>query len=139
MRISLLLLVVSVFAAACQTAPKQAIDSKASVASGITEMSPAEARPGVEAAYSQLVDVREPAEFASGHAYRARNIPLGTLAANLDKLERNEPVYLICQTSNRSREAAKVLAGAGFERVVVISGGTNAWRDAGLPMENPKQ
>lgn len=124
--------------AGCQTPPPQKIDSTAAVKPGISEISPAEARPAVEAAYSQLVDVREPAEYEAGHAYRARNIPLGTLAENLDKLEKNEPVYLICKTSNRSREAAKILTANGFGQVVVIAGGTNAWQAAGLPMENTK-
>ena len=133
------LAIAAVLFAACQTAPQQKIDSRIDVEAGITEMAPAEARPAVEAAYSQLVDVREPAEYAAGHAYRARNIPLGTLAASLDMLEKNEPVYLICRTTNRSREAAKILADAGFGKIVVISGGTEAWREAGLPMEISKQ
>lgn len=121
--------------AGCQSAPIQRVDSTATVSPGISEMSPEQARQAVEAAYSQLVDVREPAEFAAGHAYRARNIPLATLAENLDKIEKNEPVYLICQTDNRSRQAAKVLADNGFGQIVVITGGTNAWQKAGLPME----
>jgi rhodanese-related sulfurtransferase len=133
MRIIIIVIAAFLFAA-CQTAPQQKIDSKADVKPGITEMAPAEARPAVEAAYSQLIDVREPAEYMAGHAYRARNIPLGTLEANLDKLEKNEPVYLICQTDNRSREAARKLADRGFGRLVVITGGTEAWREAGLPM-----
>ncbi len=120
--------------AGCQRAPLQKTDSTAAVKPGVSEMIPADARPAVEAAYSQLVDIREPAEYAAGHAYRARNIPLGTLAENLDKLEKNEPVYLICQTSNRSREAAKILEANGFGQIVVIAGGTNAWQAAGLPM-----
>ncbi|HMQ04751.1 MAG TPA: rhodanese-like domain-containing protein [Pyrinomonadaceae bacterium] len=121
--------------AGCESAPIQRIDSTATVSPGISEMSPAEARPAVEAAYSQFVDVRTPEEYASGHAYRARNIPLDTLEANLDRIEKNEPVYLICQTSNRSREAAKILAANGFGKVVVISGGTAAWQAASLPMD----
>lgn len=139
MRLFLIAAFAAIFAAGCEAPPEQTVDSRAVVKSGVTEMSPAEARSGTEAAYSQLVDVREAAEYASGHAYRARNIPLSTLAGNLDKLEKNEPVYLICQTSNRSREAAKILAENGFGKVVVISGGTNAWREAGLPMENPSK
>jgi rhodanese-related sulfurtransferase len=133
MKIAILAIVM--FIGGCQSAPKQAVDSRAAIKPGVSEMSPADARPATEAAYSQFVDVREPAEYAAGHAYRARNIPLATLDANLDKIERNEPVYLICRTDRRSREAAKVLAEAGFDRVVVITGGTEAWQGAGLPME----
>lgn len=98
-------------------------------------MTPLEARPAVEAAYSQLVDVRTPEEYKMGHARRARNIPLDILSSSFDKIEKNEPVYLICRTDNRSRQAAKILSDAGFGQVVVITGGTQAWESNGLPME----
>jgi rhodanese-related sulfurtransferase len=101
---------------------------------GVTEITPEQARPAVEAAYSQFIDVRTPEEYAAGHANRARNIPLDTLMANLDKLEKNEPVYLICQTGRRSQEAARMLNAAGFRQTVSIAGGTAAWQAAGLPM-----
>jgi rhodanese-related sulfurtransferase len=132
---TIIAIVLAAFFAGCESPPRQTIDSRAAVRPGISEMTPAQARPAVEAAYSQLVDVREPEEFAAGHAVRARNIPLATLATSLDRIDRNEPVFLICRTDNRSREAAKILSDAGFERVVVIKGGTEAWRKAGLPMK----
>ncbi|MBK6751656.1 MAG: rhodanese-like domain-containing protein [Acidobacteria bacterium] len=49
---------------------------------------------------------------------QGRNIPLDTLAAKLDTLERNEPVYIICQTGSRSKKAAKILKSAGFNNVI---------------------
>ena len=73
----------------CSTAPTKKTDSPEIVkAKGVSEVSPAEARPAIEAAYSQFIDVRSPEEYAEGHAYRARNIPLDTLADNLDKIEK---------------------------------------------------
>jgi rhodanese-related sulfurtransferase len=134
MRTLVFLSALAIMLTACESRPRQRIDSRAPVMQGISEMTPSEALPGVEGAYSQLVDVREPDEYASGHVSRARNIPLSTLAVNMDKIEKNEPVYLICRTDNRSREAAKILADAGFAKVVVIMGGTEAWREANLPM-----
>ncbi len=119
----------------CQTAPTKKTDSPSVVTKmGASEISPIEARPAVEAAYSQFVDVRTPEEYASGHADRAINIPLDTLAASLDKLEKNEPVYLICQTGSRSKKAAQILVDAGFSQVISISGGTAAWQTGSLPM-----
>jgi hypothetical protein len=53
---------------------------------------------------------------------------------NLDKIEKNEPVYLICQTGRRSMEAAQMLNKAGFKQTISIAGGTNAWQAAGLSM-----
>lgn len=97
-------------------------------------MSPVRARPAVEAAYSQFIDVRTPEEYSTGHAYRAKNIPLDTLRDNLDRLDKNEPVYIIDAAGNISMEAAEILVEAGFSQAISISGGTAAWKDAGLPM-----
>lgn len=123
----------------CQSAPTRKIDSPAVVVDkGVSEITPQQARPGVEAAYSQFVDVRTPEEYAAGHAYRARNIPLDQLKNNLDKLEKNEPVYLICQSGRRSKDAAEILVGEGFTQAISIAGGTNAWKEAGFPMADTK-
>lgn len=122
---------------ACEGPPTRVQDTPGVVSKqGVSEISPAEARPAVEAAYSQFIDVRTPEEYAAGHAYRAKNIPLDTLTENLDKLEKNEPVYLICQSGSRSKKAAQILVDAGFPQAISISGGTEAWRSAGLPMAN---
>lgn len=118
----------------CQSTSVKNIDSPVAVKAGVSEMSPAEALPLVEAAYSQFVDVRTPEEYESGHAVRTKNIPLDTLAASLDTLEKNEPVYLICRTGARSKAAAKILMDNGFKQAISIAGGTEAWKAAGLPM-----
>ena len=97
-------------------------------------MSPAEARPKVEAAYAQFIDVRTKAEYDGGHAYRARNIPLDELETSLDKLEKSEPVYLICQSGGRSKKAAEMLVDAGFPQAINIEGGMTKWEAEGLPM-----
>lgn len=134
------LLIVSLVAAAsfvagCQAAPHAKTDSPVLTAkTGVVEMSPEQARPGVEAAYAQFIDVRTPEEFASGHAERAKNIPIDQLAANLDMLEKNEPVYLICHSGNRSKKAAQILVDNGFPQAISVAGGTEAWQAAGLPM-----
>jgi rhodanese-related sulfurtransferase len=100
-----------------------------------SEISPSEAQAEVSKAYSQFVDVRTPEEYLSGHAARSVNIPLDTLPDNLDRLEKNEPVYVICENGSRSQQATAVLKAAGFNNVLSVKGGTAAWRQAGLPME----
>ena len=120
----------------CKTASLSKTDSGVpDAAAPIKEVSPAEAQTAVSKAYSQFVDVRTPEEYSSGHAARAINIPLDTLAANLDRLEKNEPVYVICETGGQSRSAAVLLKTAGFNNVLSVAGGTAAWRQANLPME----
>ncbi len=137
MRFILLFITTAIFLlGGCQAAPTKNTDSGVpNVASDIKEVSPAETQTAVSKAYSQFIDVRTPAEYTGGHAARAVNIPLDTLAAKLDTLERNEPVYIICQTGSRSKMAAEILKSAGFNNVLNVTGGTVAWQTAGLPME----
>ena len=106
-----------------------------STASVVNDIAPAEALPRVQEAYAQFVDVRTPEEYAGGHAVRAINIPLRDLPAKLDRLERKEPVYVICQSGSRSKSAAEILNRNGFRWVFNVTGGTNDWSARGLPME----
>ena len=83
-----------------------------------------------------LIDVREPDEFAAGHAAGARNVPLGALADGKG-LPTNKalPLVLLCATGARAARGAAQLRKAGYEKAVVLSGGTDAWREASLPIE----
>lgn len=120
----------------CRSATMSKTDSGvADVPSPVRDVSPVEAQAATSKPYSQFVDVRTPDEYGGGHAARSRNIPLDTLQANLDTLEKNEPVYVICETGGRSQKAAQLIAAAGFNNVLNVAGGTVAWRQAGLPME----
>ena len=136
MKLILITILTAFIFGGCQTATTKKTDSGVpDTTSAIREVSPAEAQIAVSKAYSQFVDVRTTEEYSGGHASRAINVPLDTLTANLDKLEKNEPVYLICETGNRSKKAAVLLKEAGFNNVVNVTGGTAAWRTANLPME----
>jgi hypothetical protein len=50
-----------------------------------------------------VVDVREPSEYVDGHVPGAQLVPLGSLAARVDELPRDDRVYVICASGNRSR------------------------------------
>ena len=78
----------------------------------------------------QFVDVRQPGEYAAGHAYRATNLPLNTLDKNIDNLDPTRPTFVICQTGYRSSLATSILENAGFRSVSNVAGGTTAWREA---------
>lgn len=86
-----------------------------------------------------LVDVRTPTEFREVHAEPARNVPLDALDPAGLMAERNgdrdEPLYLICRSGSRARQAAEKFRQAGFENVVEVEGGTAAWEEAGLPVK----
>ena len=81
----------------------------------------------------QLIDVRTPEEFASGHLPNAVNIPLDQLSGRLSEVSTEEPVVLYCRSGNRSNQAANLLAAEGFTQVLDL-GGIVAWEAAGLPV-----
>lgn len=89
---------------------------------------------------SKLIDVRTPAEFEEVYAVGAVNIPLGEFnAANVISqhgLSSDQPVYLICKMGGRSQKACNALSKAGLTSAVNVSGGTDAWVAAGLPVVN---
>jgi rhodanese-related sulfurtransferase len=82
---------------------------------------------------AQLIDVRSPSEFASGHIPRAINIPMDQIETRLDDLDLNAPLVLICQAGTRARLTAGLLEPCQ-RHIAVLEGGTNAWINAGLPV-----
>ncbi len=84
---------------------------------------------------AQLVDVREPREYAQAHAPGAVLIPMGQLPGRLQELDRARPVHLICASGNRSGVMAEVLVAAGHDAVNVV-GGTGAWLRSGRPVHS---
>lgn len=82
-----------------------------------------------------VVDVRTPAEFATGHVAGARNVDVhGDFAAQMDAVDRDQPVYVYCRTGRRSGQAQRTLTEMGFERVV-NAGGFRDLAAAGAPTE----
>lgn len=79
------------------------------------------------------IDVRSPREFATGHIPRAINIPLDEIEKRTADLPADRPLALICQMGQRAEMAATLL-GACRNDLVVLDGGTKAWKDAGFPL-----
>jgi hydroxyacylglutathione hydrolase len=88
--------------------------------------------------FLQFVDVRRVAEHSNGHAIRTINLPLDSLVNELGKLDPKAPTYVICQSGYRSSLATSVLENAGFSTIYNITGGTQAWINAGLKTEVSK-
>ena len=65
-----------------------------------------------------LVDVREPGEFAGGTVKGAVNIPLGSVAAELNKFKGKENIVVFCRSGNRSGQAKSILEQNGFNNVI---------------------
>lgn len=62
-----------------------------------------------------MLDVRTSEEFNSGHIDGFKNIPVDELRERLEEIEKNKPVYLICQSGLRSYIASRILEGNGFD------------------------
>lgn len=87
---------------------------------------------------SIVLDVRTVPEFEEVHVPQARSIPLDSLDApaflRAGNISADEPVYLLCRSGQRAEKAASKFTAAGFENAIVVSGGTQAWVAANLPV-----
>lgn len=84
-----------------------------------------------------LIDVRTPAEYREVHVTFAVNVPLSQLnARELDETTRDsqQPLYVICKSGSRGRQACEKLSAAGCRCVINVEGGTSAWDRDGLPV-----
>jgi rhodanese-related sulfurtransferase len=86
----------------------------------------------------QVVDVRRPLEWQGGSVAGARNKPLDKLTSLLGDLDRSQPVAVYCKGGYRSSIAASLLERAGFQQVLNLTGGFDAWSACHLPaVDNP--
>lgn len=83
----------------------------------------------------QIVDVREPEEWAAGRIAGALLIPLGELPERLAEIDPARPVVAVCRSGRRSLDATEFLIASGFADVHNLAGGMLAWVEAGQPVE----
>jgi rhodanese-related sulfurtransferase len=88
-----------------------------------------------------LIDVRTPIEFRAMHVTVARNVPLARLEPIA--LQRvgglsSDPLYVVCRSGGRSRQACEKLLAAGITNVVNVEGGTMACVSAGVQVVRGK-
>lgn len=93
-------------------------------------VSPQEAQERIDSG-AMLLDVRESIEYQTFHAPAAKLISLGVLDRRLKELPKEREILVICNSGNRSAQAAKLLAREGF-KVTNVKGGMVAWQAAGL-------
>ena len=80
-----------------------------------------------------LLDVREPYEWAAGHIPDATHIPMTQLNHRAGEIPRDNTVYVICRTGNRSARVVLGLTQAGWQ-AVNVGDGMRGWAAAGRPM-----
>ncbi len=85
-----------------------------------------------------LLDVRTPAEHAEVHVPGVHLVPLDRLdparLADTNGFAKDQPLYLLCRSGSRAKQAAEKLEKAGYTDCHVVEGGTLAWAEAGLPV-----
>ena len=84
-----------------------------------------------------VVDVREPGEYGAGHVLGAKNLPLARIESGAGDVAKKKDATLIlyCDSGDRSGKAAAALRSRATRKVVNLSGGFGAWKQAGLPVE----
>ncbi|MEO6540400.1 MAG: thioredoxin domain-containing protein [Ferruginibacter sp.] len=85
----------------------------------------------------QVLDVRTPGEFFSGHIQNALQADWNDVKEferRLSFIDKDKPVYVYCLAGGRSAAAAEKMRKAGFKNVYELKGGTNAWRAANKPL-----
>lgn len=81
-----------------------------------------------------LLDVRDPDEWAAGHAPQAHHVPMMELLGRLDELPPDREVVVVCRVGSRSAQVVAYLQTQGWERVTNLAGGMWAWQAAGKHM-----
>lgn len=77
----------------------------------------------------QLVDVRTPSEYKSGHIKGAKNIDVfsSQFKEKIKLLDKSKPTYLYCRSGKRSQTALKTMLNQGFENIYDLKGGYMTW------------
>ena len=70
-----------------------------------------------------ILDVREKEEWDAGHIKKAKHIPLSELRERINEIPKDEPIYILCRSGQRSYNALLALQHNGYDKVYNISGG----------------
>jgi rhodanese-related sulfurtransferase len=79
-----------------------------------------------------MVDVRTPQEFAQASIEKAKNIDFNgdSFESELSQLEKDKPLFIYCKSGGRSSKAVEKAKEMGFERIIELDGGMDAWKAA---------
>ena len=80
-----------------------------------------------------VLDVREPSEIAIAPFPGASHIPMGDIPSRLTELDPDRETVVVCHHGVRSAQVAIYLARMGFERILNLAGGIDAWSETADP------
>ncbi len=93
-------------------------------------LGPSEFKSGISQKNVQLIDVRTPMEFMTGHIENAINLDISQHKLFVEKskaLDKDRPVYMYCRSGVRSQKAARMLIDMGFSLIYDLKGGYINW------------
>ncbi len=85
-----------------------------------------------------VLDVRTAQEYAEVKIAGSKNLDVlktDLFTTSIQKLEKDKTYYVICRSGSRSLKAANQMKEAGFENVINVKGGMQAWETANFPVE----
>jgi rhodanese-related sulfurtransferase len=100
----------------------------------IQSLTPQQAHELIARGELDVVDVREPREWSTGHVPGARLVPLDQLRSKPKDLLPRDGVIFVCAVGVRSETAARLAQQNGLSHLYNLSGGTRGWVSAGLPL-----
>ena len=100
----------------------------------VHSISPQAAQQLIDSGEIDIVDVREPQEWSTGHLPRSRLVPLSRLRAAPKEALTRDNVIFVCAAGVRSADAARLAVANGLATVYNLTGGTKGWVRAGLPL-----
>jgi rhodanese-related sulfurtransferase len=114
--------------------------------SGVVDLDPKEFERKHQELGGTLLDVRTPAEIAQFRIDGASTVDINDpqFRSKIDKLAKDQPVFVYCHSGGRSARAAKMLKEAGVTQVYNLDGGISAWKRAQLatvssPLAQPEE
>lgn len=78
-----------------------------------------------------VIDARDAGQFAKGHIPGAINMDWRQVLAQRDRIPRNKPVLIYCNTGSLSAQAGFALRVAGWDNVRILQGGMEEWKAKG--------
>ena len=99
-------------------------------------LSPTEATIWMNRRKAAVLDLRPEDAFKAGHLPGAKHVPANEIAVKIEKLklDRKNPLILVCETGVSSRKAIAEVQKLGFAEVGTLDGGVQAWQAAALPL-----
>jgi rhodanese-related sulfurtransferase len=99
-------------------------------------LSPTEATIWINRRKAAVLDLRSLDAYKTGHLPGAKHIDAAGFSASVEKLklDRKNPVVLVCETGTLSRKSASEMQKLGFAEVAALDGGVQAWKASALPL-----